>query len=381
MNFLYRLNKKINFRLFFILKFVYFLIKKNYSKYPSYVIEFEKNIAKFFNSYFAITFSSGSAASLSAILSVKEKPNPIAWVSKLTFPSTIINLLNCNYRIVYLDFDKDFNPIMPYSNNKILPDLLILTHPFGFPVGYKFLIDFKKKFKNIKIIFDCSHTQGARMNNKNLNEYADITFISLQGSKAISGGEGGIILTDNKKYINRMVMLSHPGREKNKISSKLAGVSMSIKLRMHPLAALLANEDLKTIKKNNIELNCKFQLIYELLKKNKSISFPGIKNRNLGGFHYGLPLYLDRIIKKKSYNLPIKSYNWPYYEKNNFYNLGNFHSGSFSEKEKKYLKILKVKRNINDLRSRLLFIDLDWIKLNSVNYIKNNIDNFLKILK
>jgi len=299
MNFLYRINKKINFRLCFIVKFIYFLIKKNYSKYPYYVIEFEKNIAKFFNSDFALTFSSGSAASLSAILSIKENPSPVAWVSKLTFPSTIINLLNCNYNIAYLDFDKDFNPLMPDFSNKISPDLLILTHPFGFPVGHKFLIEFKKKFKNVKIIFDCSHAQGAKINNKNLNEYADITFMSLQGSKAISGGEGGIILTDNKKYISRMMMLSHPGREKNKINSKLTGVSMSIKLRMHPLAALLANEDLKTIKKNNIELNYKFELIYNLLKKNKSISFPTIKNANLGGFHYGLPLYLDKKIKKK----------------------------------------------------------------------------------
>ena len=37
--------------------------------------------------------------------------------------------------------------------------------------------------------------------------------MSLQGQKAISGGEGGITLTEI--YYQRMIELSHPGHEQN----------------------------------------------------------------------------------------------------------------------------------------------------------------------
>ena len=40
------------------------------------------------------------------------------------------------------------------------------------------------------------------------NEFADISFMSLQGQKAISGGEGGLILTNSENYYKKMIELN-----------------------------------------------------------------------------------------------------------------------------------------------------------------------------
>ena len=92
---------------------------------------------------------------------------------------------------------------------KLKYSLIVITHPFGFivkPDSYKnFIAD------DTKLIYDCSHIHGAKYKGKYPNEFADISFMSLQGQKAISGGEGGLILTNSENYYKKMIELNHPG--------------------------------------------------------------------------------------------------------------------------------------------------------------------------
>ena len=376
-NIFYKIKNKINFPLKLLFQIIFILIAKNYSKYPKYVLDFERKLCSIFNSKFSLTFSSGSAACYSAIASLYHKRGSLAFVSKLTFPSTIISLLENNYVIKYLDFDLNFNPIFPKN---ITPDLIIFTHVFGFPVGFNSLEEIRRQYKDTKIIFDCSHFQGAIVNDKNINEYADISFFSIQGSKAISGGEGGFILTNNQNYYNRMIMIAHPGRANSEIESKYTGVSSSLKLRMHPIAAILANESLNKLNKHNNDIKMKFEIIYKILSEHNLIKVPNIQNLSLGGFHYGLPFYSEKNFTRNIF-LPINSYNWPFYEKNDFYSLEIFNSDDFIKREEKYLEINNFVRENSDIRSRLFFIDLNWIKFNSERYLINSVEKFLKSLK
>ena len=371
-----RLNIKLGFKIF------YLVVTNNISKYPNYVSNFEKKIAKKFNSNYSLTFSSGTGACYSAILSLGQNKSSNVFVSKMTFPSTINSLLSLNYNIHYFDFDENFNPIFSTMNDNIIPDLAIITHPFGFPVGRDFIKIIKNKFKNIKIIFDCSHTQGAKFNNKYLNEYADLTFLSMQGSKAISGGEGGLVLTNNIEYLNRMMELSHPGKKHDKVSKLLTGVSMSIKLRMHPLAAAIAESNLDSLEIHNHNITKKINIIYKLLSKNKNFVTPKYYSSEIGGFHYGLPFFCKVDLNKIDNNsfVPISFYNWPDYEKNSFYDEKNFKNENFSKFEEKYYSITPIQKNKDTLLSELLFIDLNWIRYNSEKFIKDNMKNFLNNL-
>ena len=57
-------------------------------------------------------------------------------------------------------------------------------------------------------------------------KFFDISFLSLQGNKSISGGEGGVILTDNEIIYLKMINNHHPGHRLNKKLRVAGGIQI-----------------------------------------------------------------------------------------------------------------------------------------------------------
>ena len=62
------------------------------------------------------------------------------------------------------------------------------------------------------IIEDCSHAIGGKINMHNVGYKSDFRIFSI-GGKVISGGEGGVLLTNNKYSYNKIISTSHPFRK------------------------------------------------------------------------------------------------------------------------------------------------------------------------
>ena len=70
LNFFFKIIYKVRkLRFFTSIKVGFYVLLNNISKYPSYVLKFENLVSKKFNSKYTLTFSSGTAAFYSAILS------------------------------------------------------------------------------------------------------------------------------------------------------------------------------------------------------------------------------------------------------------------------------------------------------------------------
>jgi dTDP-4-amino-4,6-dideoxygalactose transaminase len=67
-------------------------------------------------------------------------------------------------------------------------------------------MDIWKRY-GIAIVEDATHAWEAEWNGKKIGSFGDITCFSLQGvnptSKPISGGEGGMVTTNNRKFYER----------------------------------------------------------------------------------------------------------------------------------------------------------------------------------
>ncbi len=334
-----------NINLSLILKLNLVILKKNYSKYPDYLEKFESSLAKKFGFKYCLSFSSGTAAFYASLISLNLKKKSKVLVTSLTFPTIIEILKKKDFDIYYIDIDRNFDFI---QKDIIVEnyDLCVLTHPYGF---YFNLNNLKKILQeNTKIIFDSSHSQGIEIEGINHMKFADLSFMSLQGNKAISGGEGGVIFTDNRDLYLRMILNHHPGHKKNP-KFKVVGAIDDLKLRMHPLAAILAENDMKSFEKRNNELKNKIVHIYNNLDELK-ITHPYNENSKIGGFHFGIPFFFRGNLSSKI----IKRYNW--YE-----NLESLNIKSISNNE-----------DISFFKD-LYFIDLKWIKNNNLSKIKNEI--------
>ena len=326
------------------------ILKKDYSKYPSYVGDFENSLSKRFNAEYCLTFSSGTTAFYASLLALNLEKRSKVLISSLTFPTVIETLKKFDFDIYYFDINKNFEIVSKNINDQKY-DLLVMTHPFGFYINFE---NFKTYLnKDIKVILDASHSQGMKIDNIAHVKLADISFMSLQGNKSISGGEGGIILTDDENLYLKMINNHHPGHKKN-TKLKFAGGIDDLKLRMHPLAAFLAINDLNSFEKRNQYLKKKIELIYNHLDK-FNIKHPYKSNSIISGFHFGIPFFFSDKIESDI----IKKYNW-------YTNLSSLNINRISEEDNE------------SFFKDLYFIDLEWIKKNNISKINKKIDKVFK---
>ncbi len=338
------------FNLKLLWKLTLIILKKDYSKYPKYVGNFESSLSSKFNSKYCLTFSSGTTAFYASLLALNLKKKSKVLISSLTFPTVIETLKKLDFEIHYFDINKKFEIDIKNINNQKY-NLLVMTHPFGFYLNYETLKPHLNE--DIKVILDASHSQGMKINNIEHVKFADVSFISLQGNKSISGGEGGVILTDDENLYLKMIDNHHPGHNKN-TKINIAGGINDLKLRMHPLAAVLAADDLKSFEKRNQNLKNKIKLIYNDLN-NFKIKHPFNKNSIISGFHFGIPFFSSDKIESEV----IKRYNW--YTNLNLLNI----SSTSGEDDENFFK-------------DLYFLDLEWIKKNNISKIRKKIDKIFK---
>ena len=148
-----------------------------------------------------------------------------------------------------------------------------------------------KKYK-LKVISDTAQAIGSKYYNKFTGTSADIGGFSLNRHKHIQTGEGGIIVTNNKKLAENMIKIRNHGEviNKDKKFRNLIGYNF----RMGEMEAAIGIEQLKKLKK----IINKKQLIAKLLtKKLKKISYldtPYIMPNNTH-VYYGYPIQLNNI--------------------------------------------------------------------------------------
>ena len=162
------------------------------------------------------------------------------------------------------------------------------------------------KKNNVYVIEDCSHAHGASYKGKKLGTWGHIGIFSLQGAKAIAAGEGAVAISDNSELMLKMAAYGHQeSYKKFNITTKkqinLPSFGYGKKMRVHPLGAVLANEELKRIdKKNLIFLKWRSEL-EKLSERNNSFKIPKvIEYAEIGGFCQGIPLIIrDENIAKE----------------------------------------------------------------------------------
>ena len=363
-----------------LLVFWYSLLKQN-TKYPKYLLNFEKKVANFFGSKYAISFSNGTTACTTLLYSLGVKKNSKVIISKLTFPSVISSILRIGAIPQYIDFDKNLQLKNNFNENKILnADYILITHAYGIPQNSNTLETILKLNKKIILIEDISHSQGATNKNKMVIARSAASFMSMQGDKAINAGEGGVIITNSDEVYKKVIYLSHLNRKtlpENNLNS-LSTIGFIGKGRMNPLGAITATSDIKNLNKRNKILRKKMQIIYDGFKKFDNIHIPQIDDfENTGGFHYGFPFFCDsetRLINLKKI-FQILKYNWPFLDANeNFHDPNKFLELIYNDN----LMINNVFEKVNDIRDQLYFFSLKEIKNLNEQEIKKKISNFKK---
>lgn len=124
----------------------------------------------------------------------------------------------------------------------------VVTHLWGKPADMAGLTSLAKD-RDLDLLEDGSHAHGAIHGRQKVGTFGLAGAFSLNGPKPLSGGEGGFVLTDDDTYYRILTFAHYNKRARNEIPedhplTPYAVTGAGLKLRIHPLAAALAHDQL-----------------------------------------------------------------------------------------------------------------------------------------
>lgn len=226
---------------FFDLKKQYQSIKKEIDRAIKNVLEsgqfvggmevekFEKYIAKFCGIKYAISVNSGTDALFLSLKALGIGPGDEVITTPFTFIATAEVIANLGAKPVFVDIDfGTFNIDSPKIKEKITKrtKAIIPVHLFGQMAEMKEIMKIAKKY-NLFVIEDAAQAIGAEYKGKKAGTIGDIGCFSFFPSKNLGAyGDGGMIITNNKKLAEKIRLLrNHGSSPKNKYLNLILGTN------------------------------------------------------------------------------------------------------------------------------------------------------------
>ena len=283
---------------------------KNQLSQGPFLKQFEKKVLKYFNVKYCVAVSSATAALHIAIKALNMKSNSKVYTSAMTFVATVNTCLYNNLDVNLIDIDKkDLNIDLKSLETKLSKlskikqkekKLIIPVHFGGLPVDNKKLSKIAKKY-NCFIIEDGSQAMGSNFNGIKIGSCkgTDLCVFSLHPVKSITTGEGGLILTNNKIWYKKLLLLRSHGLEKYsnnywESDMKILGFNYKITEFQSALGVSQLNKLNKFIYKRN-----KIAEYYLKKLKNLDIKFQEYdKKTTRHAFHYFIISFKKKLSKK-----------------------------------------------------------------------------------
>ncbi len=180
--------------------------------------KFEEMFAKFTKSKYACAVTSGTTGLYLALLALDIKNNDEVIVPDLTFVASPNSIIATGGKVVLCDIEKKtLNVDIEKLERKITKKTkAIMTVNFNGRTGnFKILKEIAEK-NNLSLIEDAAHSLGSYYGKKHQGTLSDIGVFSFSTPKIITTGQGGMIVTNNKKLFEKCVKLKDFGREINK---------------------------------------------------------------------------------------------------------------------------------------------------------------------
>jgi len=177
------------------------------------VEEFEKAIAKYCNAKYGVAFSSGTSALYAAYKTAGIKEGDEVITTPLTFVATSNMISVLGAKPVFVDVEQDTLNINPELIERSITSRTkaIATVDFaGVSCDYDKILKIAKKNK-LLLIEDACHALGTEYKGRKLGSFADITIVTFHPVKHITTGEGGVALTNNKNFYEKLKIVRNHG--------------------------------------------------------------------------------------------------------------------------------------------------------------------------
>ncbi len=168
-------------------------------QYGSMVKQFEKEFAERHGSKHACAVSSGTAALHTAMGALQLEPGDEVITTPVTDMGSIIAIVQCNCIPVFADVDPETLLIDPATIEDRITDrtrALMIVHLLGQSCNMDEIMPIVEEHE-LYLIEDCAQSHDAKWDGRDVGTFGHFGCFSLQQSKQITTGDGGICVTDD----------------------------------------------------------------------------------------------------------------------------------------------------------------------------------------
>ena len=195
------------------------LITKNAKKYINdcidsewissagkYLEDFEKKWSNYCGADEGIAVTNGTSALQVAFKSLNLQPGDEVIMPSFTIISCATAIIEAGGKPVLVDCYPDtwclnIEQMKEKINNRT--KAILVVHMFGHPAEMDPIIKIVKRH-NLYLVEDAAEAHGATYNNKRVGSFGDLACFSFYANKLITTGEGGMVLSNNKKLTKKI---------------------------------------------------------------------------------------------------------------------------------------------------------------------------------
>ncbi len=264
-------------------------------------LEFERIVAKFAEVKYAVAVNSGTSG-LHLIIRALGIGNGD---EVITTPFSFVASANCilfeGAKPVFVDIDeKTFNIDISKIEGKITKrtKAILAVDVFSQPADWDNLKKIAKKHK-LHLIEDSAEALGSEYCGKRCGGLGDAGIFAFYPNKQITTGEGGVVLTNNKRIYSLCRSMANQGR-KSQNGKWLEHVMLGYNYRLDEMSCALGLSQMQRIKEILLKRQEVARLYGSKLKNIKGIETPYIKEGNyLSWFVYVIKLEEKNAGKKR----------------------------------------------------------------------------------
>jgi dTDP-4-amino-4,6-dideoxygalactose transaminase len=173
---------------------------------------------------------------------------------------------------------------------------LFPMHAWGLPCEMDHITDFAKE-KGLIVIEDAAHAHGASMQGKKMGTWGVMGIYSFQASKCMPAVEGGMGMYQTREYYERAAAFGHyedPAKfPADSPVHAYVDTGFGMKLRMHPFAAAIARQQLRTLDERTALVEANVRRMNDRLIQLPGLSEPHVRADQKRAYYYANMLLLD----------------------------------------------------------------------------------------
>ena len=177
------------------------------------VAEFEEAVSAYAGAKYAVAFSSGTAALHGAVFAADLELGDEAITTPLTFAATANCIAYQGAKPVFADISSESLNIDPECITACITTRTKAILPVDFagcPVELDAIMELAES-RGLVVIEDACHALGAEYRGRKLGSISHMSVFSFHPVKHVTSGEGGMVLTNDRKLAERMRVFRNHG--------------------------------------------------------------------------------------------------------------------------------------------------------------------------